>query len=43
MNENEIIRYEKFCKFKAETRSSGDYLIVGIDVAKELHHAFFGL
>jgi len=42
MNENEVIRYEKFCQFKAEIRSSGDYLIVGIDVAKERHHAFFG-
>jgi transposase len=42
MNENEVIRYEKFCQFKAEIRSSRNYLIVGIDVAKERHHAFFG-
>jgi len=42
MNENEVIRYEKFCQFKAEIRSSVNYLIVGIDVAKERHHAFFG-
>lgn len=42
MNENEVSRYEKFCQFKAEIRSSGSYLIVGIDVAKERHHAFFG-
>ena len=42
MNGNEVIRYEKFCQFKAEIRSSGDYLIVGIDVAKDRHHAFFG-
>lgn len=42
MDENEVIRYKKFCQFKAEIRSSGDYLIVGIDVAKEQHHAFFG-
>jgi len=42
MNENEVIRYKKFCQFKAEIRSSGDYLIVGIDVAKDRHHAFFG-
>ena len=34
MNESEVIRYEHFCQFKAEIRSSGDYLIVGIDVAK---------
>jgi transposase len=42
MNEDEVIRYKKFCQFKAEIRSSRDYLIVGIDVAKERHHAFFG-
>lgn len=42
MNENEVSRYERFCQFKAEVRSSGDYLIVGIDVAKDRHHAFFG-
>jgi transposase len=42
MDESEVTRYEKFCQFKAEIRSSRDYLIVGIDVAKERHHAFFG-
>jgi len=42
MNESEVIRYEKFCQFKAEIRASGSYLIVGIDVAKDRHHAFFG-
>jgi transposase len=42
MNESEVTRYELFCQFKAEIRASGNYLIVGIDVAKERHHAFFG-
>jgi transposase len=42
MNNDEVIRYERFCQFKAEVRSSGNYLIVGIDVAKDRHHAFFG-
>jgi transposase len=42
MNESEVIRYAKFCQFKAGIRSSKDYLIVGIDVAKDRHHAFFG-
>jgi transposase len=42
MNENEVTRYEKFCQFKDEIRSAEDYLIVGIDVAKDRHHAFFG-
>ena len=42
MNESEVTRYEKFCQFKAEIRSSGSYLIVGIDVAKDRHQAYFG-
>jgi transposase len=42
MNESEVTRYEKFCQFKAEIRASGNYLIVGIDVAKDRHHAFLG-
>jgi transposase len=42
MNSHEATRYEKFCQIKAEIRSSSDYLIVGIDVAKERHHGFFG-
>jgi len=25
-----------------EIRGSGEYLIVGIDIAKDKHHAFFG-
>ena len=36
------IRLEKFRQIKKEIRGSKDYLIVGIDVAKEKHHAFFG-
>jgi transposase len=42
MNESEVTRYEKFCQFKAEILASSNYLIVGIDVAKDRHHAFFG-
>ncbi len=42
MNENETTRYAQFCQFKKEIRGSQDYLIVGIDVAKDKHHAFFG-
>lgn len=42
MNSNNAIRYREFCQFKAEVRHSGAYLIVGIDVAKDRHHAFFG-
>ena len=42
MNENETTRYAQFCQFRKEIRGSQDYLIVGIDVAKDKHHAFFG-
>ena len=35
MNESEVTRYEKFCQFRAKIRASGNYLIVGIDVAKD--------
>ncbi len=36
------IRLEEFRQLKKEIRGSKEYLIVGIDVAKEKHHAFFG-
>jgi transposase len=36
------IRLEQFRQFRKEIRGSQDYLIVGIDIAKEKHHAFFG-
>jgi transposase len=42
MNEVDGIRLEKFRQLKKEIRGSGEYLIVGIDVAKERHHAFLG-
>lgn len=42
MNEVEDIRLEEFRQLKKEIRGSREYLIVGIDVAKEKHHAFFG-
>jgi transposase len=42
MNEEEGIRLEEFRQLKREIRGSREYLIVGIDVAKEKHHAFFG-
>jgi transposase len=42
MNEVESIRLADFRQLKKEIRGSGEYLIVGIDVAKERHHAFFG-
>lgn len=42
MNEVEDIRLELFRQLKKEIRGSGEHLLVGIDVAKERHHAFFG-
>jgi transposase len=42
MNDAEDIRLKAFRQFKKEIRGSRDHLIIGIDVAKEKHHAFFG-
>jgi len=42
MNTESIFRWEQFCQIKSEIRGSDDYLVVGIDVAKDKHHAFFG-
>jgi transposase len=35
-------RLEAFRQLKSEVRGSEMYLLVGIDVAKDRHHAFFG-
>ena len=40
MNEVDAIRLKQFRQLKREIRGSGDYLIVGIDVAKLKHNAF---
>jgi len=42
MNNQEIIRRKQFCQIVKEVRSSKEYLVVGIDVAKDKHHAFMG-
>ena len=42
MNEVEDSRLTEFRQLKKEIRGSTDHLIVGIDVAKEKHHAFLG-
>ncbi len=36
------IRLREFQQLKKEIRGSSQHLIVGIDVAKETHNAFFG-
>ena len=42
MDETNGNRVERFRQFKREIRGSEEYLLVGIDIAKEKHHAFFG-
>lgn len=42
MSKQEIIRREQYCQIVKEVTGSDQYLIVGIDVAKDKHHAFMG-
>jgi len=42
MDEVNRNRLEEFRQLRQEIRHSEEYLIVGIDIAKERHHAFFG-
>ncbi len=42
MNEVDRNRLEEFRQLRQEIRHSEEYLIVGIDVGKDRHHAFFG-
>jgi len=42
MNADEDTRIKGFRQLKKEIRGSEGYLIIGIDVAKDKHHAFFG-
>jgi transposase len=41
MEQQDGIRLEQFRQLKKEVRSSDGYLIVGIDVSKDRHYAFF--
>ena len=42
MRQDYCTRLKAFRQFRSEIRGSGDYLIVGIDISKERHHAFLG-
>jgi len=42
MDDNEVIRHQEFCQLRSAIRGSDRHLIIGIDVAKEKHHAFMG-
>jgi transposase len=43
VKQDNATRYQQFCQFKTQIRGSREHLIVGIDVAKDKHHAFFGM
>jgi transposase len=42
MNVDELTRIKEFRQIRKEVRGSDKYLLVGIDVAKEKHRAFYG-
>ncbi len=42
MDVEESNRLKEFRQLKKEIRGSEEHLIVGIDIAKDKHHAFFG-
>ena len=39
---NDVDRFIRFSQFRTQIRGSRTHLIVGIDIAKDKHHAFFG-
>jgi hypothetical protein len=42
MTKVDVSRIEQFRQLKKEIRGTDNHLIVGIDIAKSKHHAFFG-
>jgi transposase len=42
MSNQEIIRRKQYCQIVKEITGSDQYLVVGIDVGKDKHHAFMG-
>ena len=42
MSNQEIIRRKQYCQIVQEITGSDQYLVVGIDVGKDKHHAFMG-
>jgi len=43
MTDKELIRFEQFNQIKKEIRGNENYLLIGIDVGKDKHHAFMGM
>jgi len=39
---NDVARFIHFSQFRNQIRGSKTHLIVGIDIAKDKNHAFFG-
>ena len=39
---DDVTRYNDFCQFRSIIRSSKRHLVVGLDIGKDKHHAFFG-
>jgi transposase len=42
VRKDERSRHEEYCQFIRRIRGSKEHLVVGIDIAKDRHHAFFG-
>jgi transposase len=42
MSNQEIIRREQYCQIVSEITGSDEYMVVGMDVGKDKHHAFVG-
>ena len=42
MSNQEIVRRKQYCQIAKEITGSDQYLVVGIDVGKDTHHAFMG-
>ena len=42
MEQRDGSRLAEFCQFRKDIRGSTEYLVVGLDIAKERHNAFFG-
>jgi len=42
MSDQELIRRKQYCQIVKEITGSDQYLVVGIDVGKDKHHAFMG-
>jgi transposase len=43
MSNKDIIRHRQYCQIVKEIPGSDQYLVVGIDVGKDKHHAFMGM